>query len=910
MGAVLQKIPNLLGGVSQQPDPVKLPGQVREAQNVYLDPTFGCRKRPATKFITSLASDLPEDTRWFPIFRDSSERYAVALYKNASDKTRLRVWDMLTGQEKTVNRGSTANSYLQCLDLDSINWLTVADYTLLSNSERIVTMSGAEEISGNKEGLVEINAVSYNTIYSIDLDRDGGSNNQVKVYRATALEVDPGSFELEDGGVCTEHDAVLYSNQTHATDNSKTGLGFQLRVECNAYLQDNAYRSRYNVSVVLQNGGVGWRVGDEIEVTQNGRDYKIRVTEEDFTYTFANDGTASFTTPLDKNQGQLDIAAITAGLVTAVNGVTNYSAVSVGNVLKITRTDGRDFNLSVRGGSTNRAMTAIKGTANSIAELPRQCFDGFEIKVSNTEESDSDDFYVKFVSSANGIPGAGSWEETLAPGLERGFNTSTMPHALIRRADGDFDLEALNDASSIEKGWAKREVGDDNTNPKPSFVGKGISDMFFYNNRLGFLSEDAVIMSQPGDYFNFFVTSAITISDADPIDVTASSTKPAILKAAIGAPKGLILFAENSQFLLASQEVVFSTATVKLTEISDYFYRSDVKPISTGVSVAFVSESDAYAKIFEMAIDSVDNRPQVADITRIIPEYIPTGLTWAATSPNNSLMIFGDNTDTSYIFKFFNQGNERQVAGWSKWIMPGEQRMCGFFADTGYLVLYDATAGEYVLTSMELLDDPDADRVNAGFSKFTPRLDNYVAKSDLTVVDNGDGTHTVTMAPGQYMTGSTPVIMYLNGDSKFMFTEPTVTNDQFTITSTDDFVVGLSYLTKVNLPSFFATEENRADRVFPPIIEFVHLDLYYSGRYEAVVKKLGYDNVTLEFGTIEAGTYTANGAPVREISTETVPLFAPGDQIQVNIKAEDPFPSAITGYSWQGHYNRKGIAFI
>ena len=58
----------------------------------------------------------------------------------------------------------------------------------------------------------------------------------------------------------------------------------------------------------------------------------------------------------------------------------------------------------------------------------------------NTEESDSDDYYVIFRSSADGIPGAG-WEETVAPGLERGFNTSTMPHALIRQADGNFTLE-------------------------------------------------------------------------------------------------------------------------------------------------------------------------------------------------------------------------------------------------------------------------------------------------------------------------------------------------------------------------------------------------------------------------------------------------------------------------------------
>lgn len=905
MGAVLQKIPNLLGGVSQQPDPVKLPGQVREAENVYLDPTFGCRKRPATQFIGELATDLPSDTRWFPIFRDVNERYAVALYKDGSGDTQIRVWDMQTGLERTVTADATATAYLAADSLNSLNWLTVADYTLISNKERIVTMSGASEVSTNEKALVEINAISYNTTYSIDLDRDGASQ-QVKVYRAAALEVSPGSFEENDGGICTEHAVQNFTNQTVG---SSTGLAFQLRVECSAYLEGNSYRSRYNVSVVLQNGGNGFRKGDLITVNMNGRDYNVRVTKDEFVYTYASDGTAAHTTPQDSTAGTLDIGQITAGLVNSVNNISNYSAQAVGNVIEIERTDGRDFNLGVRGGATNRAMTAIKGTANSIVDLPGQCFDGFELKVINTENSDADDYYVIFRSAAEGIPGSGSWEETVAPGLERGFNTSTMPHALIRQADGNFTLEALNDDGSIT-GWAQREVGDDDTNPKPSFVGRGISDMFFYNNRLGFLSEDAVIMSQPGDYFNFFVTSAITISDSDPIDVTASSTKPAILKAAIGAPKGLILFAENSQFLLASQEVVFSTATIKLTEISDYFYRSLAKPVSTGVSVAFVSEADTYSKIFEMSIDSVDNRPQVADITRIVPEYVPTGLTWSVATPNNSLMLFGDSSDTAYIFKFFNQGTERQVAGWSKWILPGEQRMCGFFADTGYFVLYDSTTGSYVLSAMELLDDPDSASIDASFSSFLPRLDNYVVKSDLTVADNGDGTYTVDLKAGQAMTGATPVVMFTDGPSEFAFEVPTITAGQFTVDTADDFVIGFKYETKVTLPGFFSVEENKADRVYTPIVEFLYLDLYYSGRYQIEVSKVGYDTTTLDVGSVDANIYLADTAPLKEVSTENVPLFAPGDQITVTIKAPDPFPSAITGYSWQGHYNRRGIAFI
>ena len=115
--------------------------------------------------------------------------------------------------------------------------------------------------------------------------------------------------------MCTEHAAQNYTGQNHPTDPAKTGLGFQLRVECSAYLKDKRYRSRYNVSVVLQNGGTGWRVGDEVTVQQNGRTYTIRVTGEALSYTYASDGTATHTTPADSNSGTLDIGAITAGLV-------------------------------------------------------------------------------------------------------------------------------------------------------------------------------------------------------------------------------------------------------------------------------------------------------------------------------------------------------------------------------------------------------------------------------------------------------------------------------------------------------------------------------------------------------------------------------------------------------------------
>ena len=149
MAAVSQTIPNLLGGVSQQPDPIKLPGQVREAENTYLDPTFGCKKRPPTEFVAKLANNVPSNAKWFPIFRDNEERYVVALYRTTT--TILRVWDAKTGVERTVTIGSGADAYLQTNDLDDISHLTLADYTLIANKSRIVSMNSVQLSNKKKE---------------------------------------------------------------------------------------------------------------------------------------------------------------------------------------------------------------------------------------------------------------------------------------------------------------------------------------------------------------------------------------------------------------------------------------------------------------------------------------------------------------------------------------------------------------------------------------------------------------------------------------------------------------------------------------------------------------------------------------------------------------------------------------
>lgn len=911
MAAVSQKIPNLLGGISQQPDPVKLPGQVRDAVNVYLDPTFGCRKRPATQFIASLATNIPASAKWFPIFRDHNERYAVAIYNTPTFT--IKVWDMNDGLERTVTISDSAKAYFQGATPPDIEQLTIADYTLIVNRHRVISMNGDEStIPANKEALVIINSVAYNTTYSIDLARDGDVS-ETKVYKASKLEVLPGSYEENDGGICSDNSAE--DHQVSDPANGKTGLQFRIVNQCAAYLVNNAYVSRYTTSIILKNGGTGWRKGDEVKVTQKGQEFTVRVAEEKFIYTSASDGIATYTTPSTANDGTLEVGDIISNLQTEVNAIPGYSSTYVGNVLKVTRTDGRQFNLSVRGGVTDKAMVAIKDTARDVADLPYQCFPDYVCKVVNTEKADSDDYYVKFVPDSPGIAGTGSWIETVAPGVQTNLNPSTLPHALIRQANGSFTLGPL-DSESAFGGWAGREVGDKETNPDPSFVGQTIYSMFFHANRLGFLSEDSVILSQPGDYFNFFTSSALTVSDSDPIDITASSTKPAILKGVIGVPKGLVLFAERSQFLLSAQEVTFSANTVKLTEISNYFYRSDIEPLSTGVSISFISQASTYSKVMEMAVDSIENRPAVADITRVIPEYLPSNLKWGEVLPNKSMLIYGDNSANAYVFTFFNNGNERQLAGWTKWVFPYDIVMWGSEDDLSHIISFDGK--RHNLLRMELTDDPDNAPLELDFSSFTPRLDNYVTSWDLPAPQASlhKSYSKIYIPEHMQLDNATYVIVSTEGEFKGSFTRPLVEKEasgQWYVSVDSriakyEFVLGIEYSASVELPSFFVTQQTRADRVNIPIVEFLYLDLYYSGSYRVHIEKPGYNAITTVLEVTPANAYDANDPPIEEISTLTVPICSRGDIVKTTITALDPFPCSITGYSWSGHYNNRGIS--
>ena len=198
-----------------------------------------------------------------------------------------------------------------------------------------------------------------------------------------------------------------------------------------------------------------------------------------------------------------------------------------GSVLAIRKNNGGDFEYNAEDGYAGQNFYTAKDWVSSENKLPNDAPEGFVLRIRGYTEGDtSDDYYVKWNSSQK------TWQESAAAGIPYQIDGTTMPHALVRQEDGTFKFQRLS--------WIDRETGDEDSNPDPSFIGRTINDIFFYRNRLGFISDENIILSASADFFNFWFDTATSVLDTDPIDVAVSSNKVSILTHAIPFNRELI----------------------------------------------------------------------------------------------------------------------------------------------------------------------------------------------------------------------------------------------------------------------------------------------------------------------------------------------------------------------------------
>ena len=173
--------------------------------------------------------------------------------------------------------------------------------------------------------------------------------------------------------------------------------------------------------------------------------------------------------------------------------------------------------------------------------------------------------------------------------------------------------------------WGRRTCGDYDTAPDPSFIGYPINDVFIYKNRLGFLADENVILSQTREFFKFFPETVTTVLDTDPIDLVASNNKVSILRYAVPYQDELILFSAQYQFRFNAAETVLTPKTAQLTVLTQFEVDVNVRPQQAGGGIIFAQQNGEWSQIREFSVRGAGTAltADAADLTGYVSSYIP-----------------------------------------------------------------------------------------------------------------------------------------------------------------------------------------------------------------------------------------------------------------------------------------------
>tara|TARA_B100000287_G_scaffold156716_1_gene147830 strand:+ start:3432 stop:6290 length:2859 start_codon:yes stop_codon:yes gene_type:complete len=480
------------------------------------------------------------------------------------------------------------------------------------------------------------------------------------------------------------------------------------------------------------------------------------------------------------------------------------------------------FTISATGGATNDSISVFQDQVDNITQLPAQTFDGQTVKVINTA-SDKDTYFAKFIAD-NGTSGPGYWGETKDPAKSPGLDAATMPHELVNTGTNAFTFRAIT--------WNDRTAGDDVTNEHPRFVGYKIQQSFFHNNRLGFLSEDNVSMSQSGkdNRFNFYHTSAQIVTDADPVDLSCSTIRPAALHAVIPTTQGLVLFSKNQQFLMSSADGVLTPTTTTIRTISNYEVDTEVDPVDIGTNINFVSKTPSYTRIFGMATRGQDENPQVVDVGRIVNEWVPATVdTFIASAQDQFLALSSQSSNKIYFYRTYSDGETNLVQAWFNWQLPGNVQAIAVESDDFFTVTKQGT--QFTLSKASLSQSPeDAIIVNNDGQKINPCIDLYAEASNVAGNNKVDydavndfskcyipWDNIATLTPVLIIKGTTATGQFI--ESGFTTTPEVVTNDgdpyfkvpkKNLISVEDDVIVGWKYDFDITLPkTYYRTDDQQ-----------------------------------------------------------------------------------------------------
>ena len=934
MPNLAQRVDTLLGGVSQQPPPLRDTSQVESQTNLMSSTARGLCKRPPVVHVAKLTSTTTgwDSSAVHEMHRADGEKFHVAISNGG-----IKVYDA-DGVEQTVI-SPNGTDYLA--EPGDFRMLTIDDTVVVVN-RGVTVAAGTEEAAAmvGYNALVYVRSGNFKTKYSVSLIGQTATYTTVDATDVNSADQTRPEYIAEQlmtalSALGTGMSFTRYGNVIHIFSASEFDVSSQDGLENNGLL---VIKDRVSSFTDLP--------------TQAPADYTVAVqgnpeSEFDDYYVIFDSDTKAWRETV-KPRAPIGLDATTMPHRLKHNGAYIEGLETVGDRLPAIQVEydtGTSASLifdPVKKYPKGAIITAYVEVNTFVHTVVADTETGASVATALTALIDAHASYAATSPSAGVVsitltPGPGGpiilyglyeYDKTrycYIPGAaltasahvgRKVINKTSGAYATITantpevieiaagtltggtrdtfEGGDEIEIAELGDYFMFDQApWKDRETGDLNTNPWPSMVGRTISSVFFTQNRLGFTCGDKVVLSEAAGHYNLFRTSVLSLIASDPIDIGSAHPVSAKFHSAVEWDRGALLQSDVAQFHL-NGDPVLSPATVRLDLLSQYPNANTCSPLPAGGKVYLTQKRSGATTV--LAYEAPRDFPPTAEnVTEHVPTYVSgSPLQMAGDASLGFLAVLTD-SDRSVLYVYFYRHREdgvRVQSAWSKWQLPAGSSIRSMSMADGVLTLIVKRAdGVY----LETLDVGEVSTASEKTRYLDRRLEGTSTGVSLLVA-GGNSTYTLPFSVATNGSEGTIVVIRRDTGASLTVTRPaanqaTVPGDMTGVS----VYIGIRYTAQAVLSKLYMRDQNgRPEQRGRLIVRFV--DVHYADTTD--LKAL----VTAD-GRAQK-TYTLAVSSPQD-SVLHVPVQTHNETLVMELTDSTPGGFSLSGLDWEAFYHTR-----
>lgn len=315
----------------------------------------------------------------------------------------------------------------------------------------------------------------------------------------------------------------------------------------------------------------------------------------------------------------------------------------------------------------------IRGVADEIESVDKTSvvhYVGKVVKVRSRNASEA--FYLRAVAKDKSVT-TGYTEVTWVEGagvqhtISGGLYYGTIVGSSFFLASSAALLTALT--AGTHPTFTASTAGDVDSAPAPFFVGRQVSYLGTFQNRLLVGSGGVLAVSKTEDYLNFYRSTVLTLPADDPFEMQPTGSEDDTLRHSTLYDQDLVLFGNKRQYVIQGKTALTPTSA-NMAVMANYEGVADCEPVGAGGFIFYAKRGGDSSSVHQIQPGLTESSPESFPASSQLDDFLSGGAIEMASSTGSPSLLFLRTTgmrNSLYTFAYLDKQDGRKMDSWSRW---------------------------------------------------------------------------------------------------------------------------------------------------------------------------------------------------------------------------------------------------